>query len=54
MKFTRKKELNKQSMVKMHLGINEFDQYCATLIRSYIMSYKGATLIRIAKLKQGI
>ena len=32
MKFTRKKELNKLSMVKMHLGLNKFNQYFTTLL----------------------
>ena len=32
MKFARKKDLHKPSMVKMHLGINEFNQYFTTLV----------------------
>ena len=35
MKFTRKKELHKLSMVKMHLEIKEFHQYCGHLLSTH-------------------
>ena len=53
MKFRRKKELNKLSMVKMHLGINEFDQYFTTLVKNSgwtdgeSNSHSGAPLLKI-------